>query len=330
MNRNLFQIRLAEVAWEDTRFAVPGFTSKDFLLESLHRYGILGLPWVWEQSGGRKVVVDGFMRLRWALESGLETVSCLVFDRNTPCERLIRLRVEEKLLGPPPNPAEKARLVHLLSRLSPEDGSLPRLFQALGISPRKEVLELWQRLGASGTDLLEEAASGGICERAALELARWDVDATREVLEWFRVLRCSASVQVEILERIVEIAEREKRDKIEVLRDPALRSFLSTPHQNHRQKTRKFREMLARRRFPRLHSRMDRFQEDVTALSLPEDVQLVPPRDFEGERWQIRLIFSSSGELAKGVKTAERLAQSGELEKVLYPSEFSHSPTGVP
>jgi len=56
---------------------------------------------------------------------------------------------------------------------------------------------------------------------------------------------------------------------------------------------------------------MDRFQEAVTALSLPKDVELVPPRDFEGDRWQIRLTFSSSGELAKGVKTAERLARSG-------------------
>jgi len=53
-----------------------------------------------------------------------------------------------------------------------------------------------------------------------------------------RVLRCSASIQMEVLDRIVEIAAREKRDKIDVLRDPALRSFLSTSHQNHRQKPR--------------------------------------------------------------------------------------------
>ncbi len=314
------------MAWEDTTFAVPCYSSRDLLLESLGRNGILHPPWVWDEPGGKYVIVDGFTRLRWARESGAESLPCTVFGRRTPRERLVCLRIEEKLLGSPLNPAEKARLVALLGEISPVEKDFPRLLSALGISGRREIVEAWRRLDSAGAELLEAAASGGICERAALELARWDPGSAREVLGWFRVLRCSASIQVEVLDRIGEIAAREKREKLDLLKDPAWGSILGSSHWNHREKTRELRNLLARRRFPRLHARMDRFRRDLAGLSLPESLQLVPPRDFEGDRWELRLGFSTESDLARGAKAAQGLAESGKLDEVLHPDRFAGSP----
>jgi ParB family chromosome partitioning protein len=72
--------------------------------------------------------------------------------------------------------------------------------------------------------MLEILAMGAIAERTALLVAGWDERSRNAVLPVLESLRCSASIQVEIVERITEIALRGGKDRSDIIEKRPQRS----------------------------------------------------------------------------------------------------------
>jgi ParB family transcriptional regulator, chromosome partitioning protein len=323
-------IRLDEIDWEDTRFAISSFLPDRNLQASLEAVGLLFPPWVWAQEDRAHLVVDGFKRLQWAQEKAFETIPCLVFPSSYRYEQLLLLRVEGKLFGPPLNGAEKAQLVCKMARaLSPEH-IMDRLLPALGIPARVEVVDHWCRLAAAGQKLLRAVASEEVSERAALTLVLWGEAERALMVALLRELRCSASIQMEIIERITEIALSRDRERLAVLEDSQIQSILRNQQLNHRQKTQMLRELLTRLRFPRLREREERFARELKALSLPNGVRILHPPAFEGEDWRLEITFSSSEELNNLLEKMQRCAPSQVLLALMEPGAGGHAPGSPP
>ncbi|NTV43060.1 MAG: hypothetical protein HGA63_07140 [Syntrophobacteraceae bacterium] len=315
-------VDLRHLVRDDTRFAVESFRPRDRLHKSLKRTGMLTCPWVWACGQERYVVVDGFKRLEWAVSEGILNVDCLVFPEETEPFRLMVLRVEGKLFGPPLNVAEKARMIAELKRCKAPEPVEEGYLAALEIPSRPDAVDAWCRLAASGESLLRAAASEEISERTALELAHWDGNARDGALEILRLLRCSASIQAEILERVKEIARRAGKDKVHVIKDPRIVNILEDKGANHREKTHTLRRFLTRLRFPRLSSREERFSAEVEKACLPGNLRLVPPPSFEGDRWQAVMAFSSPQELEELAGRAGDLARSNLIQSIMHPNRL--------
>lgn len=310
---NCESVNLTDLLWADETFAVPSFVSADQLHDSLRRFGILQPPWVWRKAGGKCVIVDGFKRLQWARQTGAEEVECRVFPADADVGELMLRRVENKLFGPPLNTAEKAQLVHKLSLHVPQRQMLDLCLPRLGIAARPEVPEKWRRLAVSNEHMLAAAAQGRVCERAALELAEWEDGPRRRMVSLLNELRCSASIQLELIERVREIALREDAGPQQVLDDEGVARVLSCAEMNHRQKTEALRKIFYARRYPRIRAREERFQQGLAALGLPAGVAVLPPPGFEGKDWQLRLQFASDDELRQSLAELQHLVSSMDL-----------------
>lgn len=304
---------LNEIDLNDRTFEIRKFGPADRLSASLERFGIMEPPWVVKR-GGSYVPVDGFKRLRWAATRGSNGTVCRILPENLSLRELWGLRIEKKLFEPDLDLAEKARIVSVLLDIFPP-AEVPRPFlNAMNIPPRSDVLTSWAGLAGEEEDILEMLASGDIAERAALEVAGWDRASRVAVLKVLQSLRCSASIQVELVERINEIAIREGSDRIGILNSPQVREILSSKDFNHRQKTQALRDLLIHLRFPRLSEREGRFREVLRALELPGPVRIVPPAAFEGTAWRMELTFSGPEELRGVLKSAGTLADSKRLD----------------
>jgi ParB family chromosome partitioning protein len=135
-----------------------------------------------------------------------------------------------------------------------------------------------------------------------------------------RQLRCSASIQTELIERISEIAAARGETRLQILREPAIDTILEDSQLNHREKTQTLRDLLTRWRFPRLHAREERFKKDLSALGLPKEVRLLPPHSFEGDVFRLQIDFSSRDELSSRIETARGVALDPRLETLLHPN----------
>jgi ParB family transcriptional regulator, chromosome partitioning protein len=311
------ELRLDELDWEDKTFAIRSFLPHTRLESSLEQHGMLCAPWARVKAGQKYAIVDGFKRFEWARQKGAGQVPCLVFPATCSHEALLVLRVEGKLFGPPLNPAEKAQVIAQLTRTVPQQFIRERILPALRVPQRDEAVAEWCRLSEAGEDLLMAAASGEIAERAALELSTWGDEERGGILAALKELRCSASIQMEIAERIREIALRENLQRLAVLQRAEFQAVLKERRSNHRQKTEALRALLTRWRFPRLSARQERFALQWKAAALPHAIHLTPPHGFEGESWQLQLSFGSSQDLKKLLKKASDFAGLPLIESML-------------
>ena len=308
-------VTLPEIDLDDSSFEVRKFAGSTRLLESLARFGIFDPPWLLK-NGCEHIVVDGFQRLRWAKEHGALGAICRIFPEDCDGRELWTRRIEKKIFEREINLAEKSQIISTLLRLfQPEE--VPRLFlSGLNVANRPEVLRKWALLSATGPETLELLASGAIAERTALEVAAWDKRSRDSVLPVLQALRCSASIQVEIVEHINEIAMRDEKAAADIMETPHARKIVTSKDLNHRQKTQALREFLAELRHPRLSSRQKRFQREIESLGLPSDVRIIPPVAFEGNNWKMELSFTGPEELRKILDSTGSLAESDRLDTI--------------
>ncbi len=313
---NLRFVALPEIDLDDGCFEIRKSARPLRLQESLARFGILDPPWLREK-GGQHIVVDGFKRLRWAKENGAPGTVCCIFPQNCNDRELWTRRIEKRLFESGLDIVEKAQIIStLLGLFQPEEIHVSFL-SALNVTNRPELLRKWASLSAKGPETLGILALGVIAERAALELADWDERSRNAVLRILQSLRCSASIQVEIVERITEIAIRDQKGRADVIEDPLAREILASKELNHRQKTQAFRNLLAELRYPRLSSRQKRFRLEVQSLGLPPPVRIIPPPAFEGNNWKMELSFTGPEELREILDSAGSFAASDRLDAIL-------------
>ncbi len=70
-----------------------------------------------------------------------------------------------------------------------------------------------------------------------------------------QALRCSSSIQVEIVEHINEIAIRDEKARADIVETPEAGEILASKELNHRRKTQALRDFLAGLRYPRFSAR---------------------------------------------------------------------------
>lgn len=308
-------VALSEIDLDDSVFEIRKFADSTRLRESLARFGILDPPWLRGGCDGH-TVIDGFQRLCWAKENGAPGVVCHIFPGNSDVRDLWMRRIEKKIFEREPNLAEKAQIISALAGLFEVD-EIPRsLLSNLNLANRPEVLSRWALLSNTGTETLKMLASGAISERAAIEVAGWDQRSRDAVFSVILELRCSASIQSEMVERISEIAIREEKTCADIIETPPVREILSSKVLNHRQKTQALREFLAELRQPRLSSRRKRFQREVASLGLPPGVKILAPEAFEGNNWRMELRFTGPEELRKIFRSTGSLLESDRLDTI--------------
>ena len=291
-------VSLAEIDLDDDTFEIRNFSGSSRLEQSLARLGILDPPWLFEKTG-TLVVVDGFKRLRFLKENGAEGAVCNILSHSCDAGQLWMRRIEKRIFEREINLVEKARIISVLSELFQPAGIPDFILSELNIAKSPDIIAKWASLWALDRETLELLASGNVAERAAIEAVGWDKKSRDAVFSVLRALKCSSSIQVEIIERINEIARRDGKTGADVVEIPGVRDILESSELNHRQKTQALRDLLSELRNPRLSSRWKRFQREVEALELPPGVRIVPPVVFEGNDWKMEFRFTGPDELRK-------------------------------
>lgn len=327
--RSLKVVPLAAVDWNDDRFAVPGYVADEALLQSLETVGILHPPMVWEKKPGCFTIVDGFKRLSW-LRSRSSHVEALVFPEDEDEGRLLRLRLESKMFSRGLNRAEKAHILTRYAALTSEEDLQRRICPALGISSQGESLALWRSIAAWPARHLGALARDFIGEKTALSLASLPEKDREAFLDLLTVLRCSTSLQLEILERCLDIARRDGVMLHALVEAPEMQAILKDESRNRREKTAAVRDLVHRWRFPRLHARMANLEQAIAALKMPSALSLLPPPSWEGDVWELRVRFRTPAELTASLAEAEQLCGTSQFQGVFEEFENTLCATANP
>lgn len=299
---------------------------EDFFLGSCHEtriFSVLNISgvqsplWVWNCNSSQFIIVDGYARWRWAKESGCSVLPCLVFPGSISRSDLIKTRVLVKISEPDLCLEQKAAIVERLLKFYPM-GEVERKFLPLLRFPSRPgfVGSLMAFLRTS-EDFRVAVNEGVIDEKVALRLATWDEESRCEMFDLLKTLRCSVSIQREILDYVEDIGRMKGTSFSEVLKQPEIGSIVESTC-TAREKTEYLRRFLRSQIFPHLMAKERRFADFIKNLALPAGVEFKPPQQFEGDEWEVNIRFSKPGELIEKMELTLRRVTADTLDKMMY------------
>ena len=151
----------------------------------------------------------------------------------------------------------------------------------------------------------------------ALELGRLQLEAGECLAKLFQTLTLSLNKQREILSLLKEISLREDISIRKVLENDNLQKILTNKNLDRNQKIREIRIYLKQRRFPVITAAEKEFEKHVKKLKLGSGTKLIPPDNFEGTTYTLKLFFKNLIELKDRKASFDALIKNPSLNKIL-------------
>jgi hypothetical protein len=290
-------IPLTDIDPRDERFRITTRRDSEDLHRSIDRLGLLVAPLVLPGATGY-TIVSGFRRIAACRGLGWDSIRARVLQKASPYAFALKA-IAANSLERQLNLIEISRALRLLDRYAPDGQAPPEDTAALGLPTHAGMatkLKTLCRLPADVQDaVLEEAVSFAM----ACEIGRMEEGLGVVFARLFRQLKTSLNKQREIVTLVAEIARCEGIDARHVLTEDRLSRMLDAQDLDRNQKTQRIRTLLRQRRFPARVAAEDNFHSLRQRLTLGENLQLVPPRDFEGTCFTLTLNFESLGDVGR-------------------------------
>lgn len=210
-------------------------------------------------------------------------------------------------------PIEASRLLQVaLSEGVSEETCVRRILPALNLSPSESLFHHYRELA----NVPPGIQTFLIAKRAPLKtwqgVAHFTRQEQQQLEDTILKLKPTLSIFTEIVRNLFEIAQRERRSIDEIMGD--LQEILkkAAKADDHRPVLRELRDILTRRRYPKISRHRDKIQHLAKAIKLPGNASLEWDPGFERKLLQLIWRLSEKGDL----EACRRFAASQEFEQL--------------
>ena len=312
-------ISLTLIDEQDASFRVSSQKPVEALADNIQRFGIINPPILLSRHQ-RYVIISGFARVAAVRRLARETISVRILPDDTPCMTCVQLAIVENNSQRELNIIEQARAVHLLSNAVVEPNQLISAARDAGMTINRKLAAKLVQVYQMSAKLQEGIVSGAIALPVALRLHEMAAgDDAAALTQLLLELNLSLNRQREIMDWLQVIAHRDHKPIAHLLNEEPLVHIRNHAQLDRRQKSDQIRQYIKRCRYPEIVRTQLRYEALAKQLSLPSDVQLIPPPHFEGNRYSLRMNFTTTDELHRLQRTISGLTDSPVLARLLDP-----------
>ncbi len=313
----LSSVQFSEVDWKDTTSSITYGPPPAKLFLSIKAVGLLQKPLVQCKENGLLRIVCGSRRLAVCRELGMEPLVCQVLPGSISHEICLRMAVYDNVAQRALNPVEKALALTKMAEYMTQPQLIRELMPLLDLEPSVKILNRYVELLLLETVILNSLASGRLDGRTGFALIHLEPEDRLALFQLFQEVPFSVSVQVEMIQSVLDIALRARISPVQVLGTREIDQFREDQSIPARQRAHEIRRYLQALRAPRLTARKERFAKEIRKLGLPAGVRLVPPAYFEGPKWSLECAFERADELAKRLRRVAHLADQLEFRQLM-------------
>lgn len=308
--------KLSLIDSKDDSFRITTQLNVDDLVDSIHRVGILNLPLLVEKETGYKIVcgfrrIEACRRLNWAdvevrmLESDTKQLDCVTYA------------IMDNSLQRPLNLIEQSRSINLLYPFFKDVSVMGKKLSSMGLPDNPSIVKKIKELCHLSDSIQNGILSNTISLAMALELGKLQQDAGESFAKLFETLKLSLNKQKEILTLVKEISLREDISILKVIKTDRVNKILTNEDLDRNQKIRNIRSYLKQRRFPVITNAENKFENQLKKLKLGSGMKLIPPDNFEGTTYLLKLFFKNLNELKAHQSSIDALIKNPSLRKIL-------------
>ena len=284
------EINISDIDSEDERYRIsPGPEDIGFLALSIKETGLITPPVVRPVEGGKFIIVSGFNRIK-ALRQNKE-IKVLVRPTAGDIDDYHCLLISIAALAFK-RPLSQLELIISLKRLSGYiDGeSMAKMSPAVfNIQLTQGFIDDLLDIGSLPEPVLGLIDDSWLSLKSAKRISHLDREGALFFLDIFSKIRASASVQVEIIQNILETAAREGFHPKSFFHELKISNPLDDESSDPVQRTRHFRALVFEQRYPALSRTRRAVQDKIASVRLPGTVKLTPPENFESRNYSVSL-----------------------------------------
>ncbi len=310
-------IQLSAVKLEDNTYRITTKAKVDDLAASIQQIGLIHPPLIKQTTSAGYVIISGFRRIAACMYLGWKEIPTRVLDADIDDARCVSYAIVDNALQRPLNLIEISRSIALLSTVITDDDALAETASKLGLPADPGLNRKIKKICDLATPIQDGILANTISLAMALELAKFDANIGVAFAKIFAQLKIGLNKQRELIVLLDEIAHRENTTIENLLNEKDIRQILDDDNLDRAQQRQRIREYLTQRRFPTISRTQHEFKRQIKNLELDHRMALVPPKDFEGSSYTLRLSFSSVSELEELQGKLDRIIQSEGLAKFL-------------
>ena len=279
---------------------------------SVARSGILNPVWLIPSNSGL-ALASGFRRLRAAIKARLAWIPAVILHEADEYELLLR-QAEENNYTRGLNLVEKALLIHSAQvnfGRNPQDVTAT-MFPAMGLEASMVLFSAIVPVAGYGPQARLLIASSGMSVRQAAALEQFQ-DTERELVAgWMLERKLGLNKCVQALEALLDIRVNQGISAAAAIAELEM----ATPGDWDASRRADFIfGALIRKSRPALAAMERDFGEAVSALALPPQARISPPKNFEGRHLELTVRSEGAGSLAASLAALGKLEQNA-LEKL--------------
>jgi ParB family chromosome partitioning protein len=310
-------ITLQRIDTHNDSYRITTEQQVDDLMCSIKHLGLLNLPLLLEKETEYYTVVSGFRRIEACRRLNWTELRARVFGSDTERLKCVKYAIADNAFQRPLNIIEKSKCIKMLSAFYKDFDSLAEALKAIGLSEHPAMLKKIKIVYDMSESLQNSVLSNTIPLAMALELNGLPMDDATGFISLFNALKLSLNKQREILMMVKEIAIREDMSVMQVLEAPYLKNLLINKDLDKNQKARKIRTYLKQRRYPAITSAEQSFQKHLKKLNTRKEIELIPPVNFEGSTYTLKLTFKNITDLKDIKSNFDAFVENPFLKKII-------------
>jgi hypothetical protein len=312
----LTAIAVGAIDLDDRRYQVSAETDTADLERSIARVGLLNPPHLIKKGHGWRIV-SGFRRLRACAALGWDAVQARCLPPDTAPAACALVAIAANALERPLNLTEQVRASRLLLDHHADAPDLKAAARGAGLPPNLKLLRQLSALADAPPALFEAMTAGSVQLPMALELNGRPVAEAEALAGLFQTLRPSLNRQRELIGFLDDIARRDDLPVTRVLAEAVDTADAANPELERPIRYARLRSFLRQRRYPHLVDAERRRETALRELRLDDEMELIPPLNFEGRRFQLRLFFADRADLVARTQSCQRLLDAPPLRDLL-------------
>ncbi len=309
-------VKLSLIDFKDESFRITTQKNTDHLMDSIDNVGLLNLPLLIEKRSGYKIVC-GFRRVEACRRLDWSDIEVRILDVDTKRLECIKYAITDNSLQRPLNLIEQSRSINLLYLFFNDVGAMGKELSVMGLPENQSIIKKIKELCHLPGSVQRGILSNTVSLTMALELGKLQQDAGEGFAKLFETLKLSLNKQREILTLVKEISLREDIPILKVIESNILQKILTNEDLDRNQKISKIRIYLKQRRFPVITTAEKEFEKHLKKLKLGNGVKLIPPDNFEGSTYFLKISFKNLIELKDRKASFDAFIRNPSLKNIL-------------
>jgi len=314
----LYEINISDIDLKDERFKIT-FGSEDitFLAQSIKEIGLITPPIVRPMDNHKFIVISGFNRIKALCYNNEQKVVVRQTDMEADDYHCLLAAISAIAFKRPLTHVETIISIKRLSEFL-ENGEMSKISPAVFNMQLSEgfIVDLLN-IGSLPNPALELIQTGNLSLKSAKKISNLDKDSIIFFLDIFLKIKASASVQLEIIQNILEIAAREG------LHPKSLFHAMKTPNPLYDEtldtvlRTHHFRTMVFDHRYPTISRTRQVVQDKIASIKLPGTIKLTPPENFESRKYSISFKVKNYDEFQNSIQHLMDALENRTLQEIL-------------